>query len=689
MGGSYQLNLVALSLVVSVLASHTLLDVSYRLGAIRAAGRHYLLWLMGGAVAMGVGIWSMHFIGMLAFSMPIALGYDPLITACSLAIAIALSALALYVIVSHDRLSRITMALSGLLMGLGITGMHYTGMHAMLMHPPIRYDPWRVVASFAIAVLASWAGIWISLSLRNGAQHYFQLKRGLAAVLMGFAIAGMHYTGMSAMIVAPGAVCGVARGIDRSHLALAVAGGTLAVLALTFGSFLVEMRFSLGSLDALTGLQNRATFMRRMDNVLKAARHRGRPFALLFMDLDGFKMVNDSYGHLVGDMVLSGFAQQLRQCTRINDILARLGGDEFVLLIPELSDSKDAAALAESVTARLQHRLLHERAPVHVTTSIGIALFPQDGNSIEELLKNADTAMYGAKAQGRNTYRYFEPGMRVGADRILELQRGMEKAIEKEQFSLHFQAQFDSRTQDLTSAEALLRWNHPQLGEVSPGEFIPIAERTGQIAAIGNWVIREACAHMKSWERAGLPRVRVSINLSPQQMRQPNFVDTVHAIFVETNVPPQKVIFEITETVAMQDAEMTTAMIHHFQSLGFGVAIDDFGTGHSSLAYLQQFRTRQLKMDKLFTHSLDHHGEEGLALVTGIIALAHSLKMDVVAEGVETTSQLAHLQALACDQVQGFLLARPLRAIDFEDLLRTYSERAQGGVRNELVPART
>jgi diguanylate cyclase (GGDEF)-like protein len=674
MGHSYHLNLVALSLIVSILASYTALDVSRRVGTIRAAGRHHLLWLLGGAVALGVGIWSMHFIGMLAFSMPMEVGYDPWITGYSLLIAIAVSYLAMYVVVSNDQLSRGAIAGGGLLMGLGIAGMHYTGMSAMLMQPALRYDPWRLSASIAIAVLASWAALWIAFSLRNSDQGYFLLKRILAAVVMGFAIAGMHYTGMSAMIVAQGAVCGAARGMDTTQLALAVAGGTLAVMALTMFFFLLEMRFSLVALDALTGLQNRATFMRRVERVINTSRRRGRPFALLFMDLDGFKLVNDSCGHMVGDMVLKDFAQQLRRHTRNTNILARLGGDEFVLLMPELSNVDDAGALAATITSRMPDSIIDELTPVHVTASVGIALFPQDGDSAEDLLKNADTAMYGAKEQGRNTYRFFEVGMRAAADRVQAIQRGLEEAIAKQQLSLHFQAQFDSSTQTLDSAEALLRWRHPELGEIPPGEFIPIAERSGHIIPIGNWVIREACAQMQRWESAGLPSIRIALNLSPHQLRQPNCVERIHAIFVETGVSAHRVTFEITETVAMQDAEKTTAMIHHFQSLGFDVAIDDFGTGYSSLAYLQQFRSKQLKMDKFFTQGLDHHGEEGLALVTAIIALAHSLKMDVVAEGVETRSQLEHLQALACDHVQGFLLSQPLNTMDFEDLLRTHWE---------------
>jgi diguanylate cyclase (GGDEF)-like protein len=677
MSGSYDLNLVALSLVVAILASHTALDVSRRISAIRAARRPHFLWLTGGAIAMGMGIWSMHFIGMLAFSMPIQMDYDPRITSYSLMIAIAVSFLALYVVVSHNRMSPAAVAIGGILMGLGVAAMHYAGMAAMLVQPAIQYDPWLFAASVVIAVFASWAALWIAFSLRNTDQSHFLLKRVMAAVVMGFAIAGMHYTGMSAMVVDKDAICSAAHGMDRIQLALIVAAGTLTVLALSFFFFVLEMRFSLVTLDALTGLHNRVTFMRRLDLAIKASRRCGKPFALLFMDLDGFKVVNDSLGHMVGDMVLKSFAHHLRTSTRSNDILARLGGDEFVMLIPELVELGDVSAVAAAVTSRLQNYVIDHNSPVRVTASIGIALFPQDGDSAEALLKNADIAMYEAKQEGRNTFRFFDPPMREAANRVMNIQQGLDEAIQKKQLSLHFQAQFDGQTGALACAEALLRWKHPELGDIQPMEFIPIAERTGHILPIGNWVIREACNHMKRWERDGLPPVKVAINLSPQQLRQPDFVEMTHAIFTETGVFAHSVTFEITETVAMQDAEKTAGMIRQFQALGFDVAIDDFGTGYSSLAYLQQFRSKQLKMDKFFTHGIDHHGEEGIALVTAIIALAHSLKMHVVAEGVETLSQLAQLKILACDQLQGFLLAKPLNVADFEDLLRSHAEPAK------------
>jgi diguanylate cyclase len=685
MGGAYHLNLVVLSLVVSILASYTALDVSRRVGTIRAAGHHHLLWLLGGAVALGTGIWSMHFIGMLAFSMPMDMGYDPRITIYSLLIAIAVSYLALYVVVNHEKLPRGGFAAAGLLMGLGIAGMHYTGMSAMRMQPALQYDPMRFTASIVIAVLVSWAALRLTFSLLNPDQDHFLLKRILAAVVMGLGIAGMHYTGMSAMIVAPGTICAAAHGMDTIQLALAVAGSTLAVMGLTMLFFLLEMRFSIVALDTLTGLHNRSTFMRHVERAISASRRHTRPFALLFIDLDGFKLVNDSCGHMVGDMVLKDFAQQLRRHTRNSNILARLDGDEFVLLMPELGHADDASALAANVTARLQDLSIDKRTPAHVTASIGIAIFPQDGDSPIDLLKNADTAMYSAKDQGRNTHRFFEGYMRAAADRIQAIRLELEEGIAQNQLSLYFQAQFDCSTQTLNSAEALLRWHHPQLGEISPTEFIPIAERSGHIISLGNWVIRETCMQIQRWERAGLPSVRIALNLSPHQLRQTNCVERIHAIFVETGVPPDRVTFEITETVAMQDAEKTTAIIHHFQSLGFHVAIDDFGTGYSSLAYLQQFRSKQIKMDRFFTQGLDSHGEEGLALVTAIIALAHSLKMDVVAEGVDTISQLVQLQALACDHVQGVLLSQPLDVIDFEALLRTCWEDAPDRLHNEAT----
>jgi diguanylate cyclase (GGDEF)-like protein len=388
------------------------------------------------------------------------------------------------------------------------------------------------------------------------------------------------------------------------------------------------------------------------------------------MDLDGFKTINDSLGHSVGDQVLTAFAQRLLLCVRASDTVARLGGDEFVVLAENLGSREDAGALADGVLDRMRMGMWTDSQPLQVMPSIGIALYPHDGDSVDTLLKHADAAMYEAKRAGRSTFRFFERSMNEAAMRTLQIQNALHDALAAGHFSLHFQPKFNGSGESLAGAEALIRLHHPQLGEVTPLEFIPIAERSGQIVQIGYWVVRETCRQIRHWIAQGLPSMKVAVNLSPRQMLQPNLVASMLEIVQAEGVECSQIMFEITETVAMQDAPKTIEMIRQFQACGFEIAIDDFGTGYSSLAYLQRFRVKQLKIDRFFTNGLDAHGPEGSAIVSAIIALAHSLEMDVVAEGVETESQLDMLRTMMCDEMQGFLLGKPLNANDFGNLLR-------------------
>jgi EAL domain-containing protein (putative c-di-GMP-specific phosphodiesterase class I) len=335
------------------------------------------------------------------------------------------------------------------------------------------------------------------------------------------------------------------------------------------------------------------------------------------------------------------------------------------VLLEDLESPADAEGMAERVLERMREGLTAANQTLQVTPSIGIALYPQDGDCVEALLKHADVAMYEAKRGGRSTWRFFEASMNEAAIRTLQIQRALHDALNAGYFYLLFQPKFRGAGGGLAGAEALLRLDHPELGLLTPMEFIPIAERTGQIVPIGYWVVRETARHLAAWRAKGQPGVRIAINLSPRQLDQPDLVANVLAIVREHGIAPEQIMFEITETVAMQDAPRTIEMIRAFQDNGFEIAIDDFGTGYSSLAYLQRFRAKQLKIDRFFTNGLDEHGQEGRAIVSAIIALAHSLDMDVVAEGVETGSQLDRLQDLRCDEMQGFLLAKPLSADAF------------------------
>jgi diguanylate cyclase (GGDEF)-like protein len=683
MQSSYNLWLVTISFVVATLASYTALDLTGRIFLLASARLRHA-WRLGGAAALGVGIWSMHFIAMLAFSLPIPLGYDFATTAASLCLAIGASYLALYV-TTRVRLTAGRLLAGGVVMGFGIAGMHYTGMAAMQMAPGIHYRPAWFAASLAIAIGASTAALWMARALSNDDARHVVRKRLAAALVMGVAITGMHYAAMAAAEFPLGAVCGAAKGVNATWLATSVILLTFAILIVTLmlSRFDARTAFLVGAvsklngqivrlatLDTLTGLPNRSTLTDRIERAILSARRQRTLFAILFMDLDGFKTINDSLGHSAGDQVLTAFAQRLLLCVRSSDTVARLGGDEFVVLSENLGSREDAGALAEGVLERMRLGVWTDSQPLQVMPSIGIALYPHDGDTVETLLKHADAAMYEAKRAGRSTYRFFERSMNEAATRTLQIQNALHDALAAGHFSLHFQPKFHGSGNSLAGAEALIRLHHPQLGTLTPLEFIPIAERSGQIVQIGYWVVRETCRQIRQWVSQGLPSMKVAINLSPRQLLQPNLVASMLEIVEAEGVACEQIMFEITETVAMQDAPKTIEMIREFQASGFEIAIDDFGTGYSSLAYLQRFRVKQLKIDRFFTNGLDAHGPEGSAIVSAIIALAHSLEMDVVAEGVETESQLDMLKTMMCDEMQGFLLGKPLSADDFGNLLR-------------------
>ena len=683
MQSSYNFWLVAISFAVATLASYTALDLTGRIFLLASARRRHV-WRLGGALALGVGIWSMHFVAMLAFSLPIPLGYDLATTACSLALAIGASYLALSM-TTQERLTPGRLLAGGVLMGIGIAGMHYTGMAALRMAPAIQYQPAWFAASLAIAIGASSAALWMARALSNEHARHVARKRLAAALVMAVAISGMHYTAMAAAGFAPNAICGAANDVDATWLATSVIVLTFAVLIVTLmlSRFDVRTTFLLGAvsklnsqivrlatIDALTGLPNRATLTERIERAISGARRHRTSFAVLFMDLDGFKTINDSLGHSAGDAVLSAFAQRLQQCVRSNDTVARLGGDEFVVLAEHLASGDDAATLADGVLDRMRLGTWSDEQPLQVMPSIGIALYPRDGDSVETLLKHADAAMYEAKRAGRGTYRFFERSMNEAATRTLQIQQALHEAFLNDRFSLEFQPKFQGDSDALAGAEALIRLHDPQMGALTPLEFIPVAERSGQIVQIGYWVVRETCRRIRGWIEQGLPATKVAINLSPRQLLQPDLVETMLDIVRTEGVACEQIMFEITETVAMQDAARTVEVIRTFQASGFDISIDDFGTGYSSLAYLQRFQVKQLKIDRFFTNGLDANGAAGSAIVSAIIALAHSLEMDVVAEGVETQSQLDKLRSMMCDEMQGFLLGRPVNADDFGKMLR-------------------
>jgi diguanylate cyclase (GGDEF)-like protein len=424
----------------------------------------------------------------------------------------------------------------------------------------------------------------------------------------------------------------------------------------------------LASHDALTGLANRTLLGDRISQAMAQMQRAGRLLALMFLDLDRFKEINDSYGHLVGDALLKQVAERLKGSVREGDSVARQGGDEFVILLTNLTAPQDLAHIANKIVAAFQEPFFIEGRQLYVTTSAGAAVYPHDGEDIPTLFRNADTAMYEAKEDGGNTFKFYSRDMSVHALARSELENALRVAIDHSQFELYYQPKVDARTCEIVGAEALIRWNRPGHGMVSPAAFIPLAEETGLISPIGAWVLKEACRQNRVWQDAGLPPLCISVNLSARQFRQADLTRVVEMNLIEANLPPDCLELELTETLMMHNTEQFIARLRELKEMGVRLAIDDFGTGYSSLAYLKRFPVDCLKIDQSFIRDIAADPHDA-AITRSVIALAHSLDMEVVAEGVETASQLAYLREHGCDQIQGYHFSRPVPAAAFARLL--------------------
>ncbi|MEB0091318.1 EAL domain-containing protein [Pseudomonas sp. CCI4.2] len=672
--GNYTPALVLISIFVAILASYTALDLTGRIAT--AKGRTAYLWMGGGALAMGVGVWSMHFIGMLAFSLPIELGYDIPITLLSLLIAILASGFALW-LVSQPQLPLLQLFFGALIMGAGISGMHYCGMAALRMQPGIAYDPIRVALSLLIAFSASAAALWTAFRLRQE-KPYVRLVRAVASVFMGAAIAGMHYTGMAAAMFADGSFCGsVGSGLRVDGLDMLVLVTSLAVLGIALLTSILDARMeartadlsdslSIANLelthlalhDTLTGLPNRVLLAERVEQAMRKADKHGGSFALMFMDLDGFKPINDAFGHYLGDQLLRQVALRLRKNLNSQNTLARIGGDEFVLLV-DLGELADVTAFAARQVALIGQPFIVVENTVQISASIGIALYPGSGETQHQLLMNADAAMYHAKAAGKNGYSFFDVSMNTNARNQLQLLQDLRVGLKEQQFCLYYQPKFDAVTGLPIGAEALLRWHHPQQGLLLPDKFIGLAEKTGLIIPIGDWVLNEACRQMRVWYALGYNHWRIAVNLSALQFCHAGLLSSVATALELHQLPANSLTLEITETTAMSDADTSMKVLQRLAEMGVDLSIYDFGTGYSSLMYLKRLPANEIKIDRGFVRDLEH-GSDDAAIVSAIVAVGQALGLRIVAEGVETNLQQSFLTRLGCDSLQGFLLGHPL-----------------------------
>jgi diguanylate cyclase (GGDEF)-like protein/PAS domain S-box-containing protein len=419
----------------------------------------------------------------------------------------------------------------------------------------------------------------------------------------------------------------------------------------------------LAQYDSLTGLPNRHLFRDRLAHAMQRATRLRQRVALMFLDLDKFKEINDNFGHETGDLILCQAAARIKVGLRESDTLARLGGDEFTVILEDVARLEHVETVAQKIMEVFAQPIVHDGVEFFVTASLGIALYPADDDNIDGMLKKADIAMYHAKDEGRNNYQFFTPDMNARAFERLSMKNQLRHALERDELFLHYQPQVDLHSGQIVGVEALLRWQHPEFGLVSPARFISLAEETGLIVPIGDWVLRTACRQCQAWQAAGLPPVRMAVNLSAQQLKQSHFVEDVRRILAETGLDPAWLELEITEGLLIENIHFSRAILRRLKEMGVHIALDDFGTGYSSLSYLKDLPLDILKMDGSFVRSLvGDDADHARAIISNIIALAHSLSLKVIAEGVETADQAGCLRANACDYVQGYLFSRPLAA---------------------------
>ncbi|UOF89954.1 bifunctional diguanylate cyclase/phosphodiesterase [Fodinisporobacter ferrooxydans] len=425
--------------------------------------------------------------------------------------------------------------------------------------------------------------------------------------------------------------------------------------------------------DPLTGLPGKHLFYQHLQQELSDTASKDSKCAIFYLNIDRFKNVNDSLGRKVANMLLQAVAKRLTSLESIGETVSRHGGDEFVFFLKNTNDSKYGSSIAQTILDLLSLPFLIEGHELYITASIGISRFPFDGETAEQLLQYAETAMYQVKTQGKNNYQFYSASLSENVAERMELENSLRNALKKEEFFLSYQPKVDIKTNQVIGMEALLRWNHGKLGMISPAKFIPIAEESGLIVPIGEWVLRMACKQNKDWQDAGFPPLRVAVNLSARQFQKKNLVEVISKILAETGLEPRWLEVEVTESILMQNMEFTVSILQQLQAIGIHISIDDFGTGYSSLNYLKRFPINSLKIDQSFVQDIATDPDDA-AIVTAVISLAHHMKLKVIAEGVETEGQLEFLRMRNCDDMQGYYFSKPLKAEEFTKLLESSKE---------------
>ena len=692
--------LVLLAYVVACVGSFAMLDMAERVDhAQKAESRR--LWSLTGTACLAGGIWAMHFIGMLAFQAPVEIHYALPITLASLLIALLASWLVMLTL-SQAQQTLWRYVRASVCIGLGIAAMHYVGMGAMRSEAAAYFEPTLFTLSVLIAMLAGLAALLIARQLRGGMGLPHQLKKYTASLVLGAGLFSMHFTGMAAfyMVLPAGSALTPPGENDHLQLGLTVAVMTLLIIGSSISAALADKklqhkehdlqrvnallsqldqaRMSLQQVahyDALTNLVNRRGFNQLFAEKLSEKTKEGGMLAVVFLDIDHFKRINDSLGHDAGDELLKVLAGHIKSSVRSHeDVVARFGGDEFCILIG-LHDREEARQMAQRIMMKMKEPIELAGRRMVMTTSIGISLFPEDGSTCEELLKNADLALYQSKGNGRNGLNFFSANLKTRATLELQLEEELRHALrENTGLMLYYQPIFDLKTGLVSKLEALVRWQHPVHGLLSPERFITIAEANGLIAELDNWVLRKACEDLSELSRQGCEALRIAVNCSPLNLAREELADEIEQALRVAGVAPQRLELEVTENALMGNIANTLVLLRQIRALGVSLSIDDFGTGYSSLAYLKRLPLNTLKIDRSFIQEIPESTQD-MEIVQAIIIMAHTLHLQVVTEGVETLEQYEFLERYGCDFVQGYLLSRPVPLAELRPVLNEINQR--------------
>ncbi|TDX76122.1 diguanylate cyclase/phosphodiesterase [Neorhizobium sp. R1-B] len=641
-------------------------------------------WQFLAAVAGGGGVWTTHFVAMLAYEPPAPASFDPVMTLMSLMIAM-LGLLAGFSISGMGATRKFPL-LGGTLVGLTYSAMHYTGMRAYHVVGLVEWRIDYILVSVLIATLCSAAAV--AVVWRSG----LQMQRfWLAVALLVTGIVGLHFTAMAAYRVTP--LTQSFAEVDTAAIftfALAITIVALIVVSSGLASYLIdtdvradsqEQLRHMAAHDALTGLPNRASFSTHISKVFDEAQGRGRKFAVIGVDLNRFKEINDTLGHGAGDEALRIISRRLAQCLEEDEFVARLGGDEFAA-VKKCGAKSDVSAFAERLAEIVSRPMRIGSMEMRVGASMGAAIWPDDAKELDELVNNADVAMYHAKHAALDGLLFYDAGIGALERKRRQLAETLRHAIEHGELDVHYQVQKSLSTSEIHGYEALLRWTHPKLGPISPSEFIPVAEENGLVGSLGAWVLRRACTDAAAWE----PPCRVAVNVSAVQFMDANLPRLVHEILVETGLPPHRLELELTETALIKDKVRSLHIIRQIKALGVGLALDDFGSGYSSLETLRSFPFDKIKLDKAFVDGIEQD-RQSKAIVRAVLALGKSLDIPVLAEGIETEEQMSVLRMEGCDEGQGYLLGRPSATRDLAHKL--VPTRGEGPHQENLATSRS